>query len=389
MWNKVIFITVVLLFFKIGPVLGQELKVNKVIMVETDIAARENKILDANGNASAIIKARLVLKDIRFSSDLGIIKTEEKNGEIWLWVPPGTKKISIVTGWNDTINVNTPYPLEEYSVCIVLFTLINNNEPEIIDMPSISFVTKPPGAGIFINEMYQGISPLKFSMLPDSFSYRIILNRYYPVSGKDILSSEPRELNFRLKSQNRLYLQVNSDMILPYRRNIGFSAGIIGTTGLYFSCSLPVKNAEPEVTISSEYGNSNFDSYYLSNEGTQPYLLRHTYAVLGATRYIYGNFIVMCGIAYGRTDFYQTFKAVSFFNDIPDRQIIALREDLTKAATGFDISIAYWIKKKIVLSINNTSFISDVVIRDIFGVYERTRKGLYISDLRIGIGYSF
>lgn len=388
---RIRYIILCIVFIGINDVFSfsQELKVNKVIMAETDVAARENPVKDANGTASAIVKARLVLKDIRFSSDLGIIKTEEKNGEIWLWVPSGTKKISVITSRYDTTTVNTPYPLEEYSVCIVLFTLINNNEPELIDMPSISFVTKPAGAGIFVNEMYQGKSPLKFSMLPDSFSYRIDLKRHYPASGKDILSSESRELDFRLKSKNRLYLQVNSDMILPYRKNIGFTAGVIGTTGLYFSCSLPVKDAEPEVIINSEYDNSNFDSYYLLNEGSEPYLLRHTYAVLGATRYIYGNFIGMCGIAYGRTEFYQAFQAVSYFKDIPERQIIARREDLTRSAAGFDIGIAYWIKKKILLGVNNASFISDRYIKDINGSYMTARKGLFISDLRIGIGYSF
>ncbi len=378
------------LFFICSPVcFSQELKVNKVIMAETDVAARENTVKDANGTASAIVKARLVLNDIRFSSDLGIIKTEEKNGEIWLWVPPGTENISLITGRNDTINVKMPAPLEEYSVCIVMFTLINNNDPELIDMPSISFVTKPTGAGIFINEMYQGKSPLKFSMLPDSFSYRIVLKRHYPVSGKDILSSESRELNLRLKSQNRLFFQVNSDIILPYRKNIGITAGIIGATGMYFSCSFPLKNAEADLIINSFYGNYNFDSYYLSNEGTEPYLLRHTYAVLGATRYINGNFIVMGGIAYGRTDFYQTFQARSYFNNKPLQQITAFREDLSGTTGGFDIGLAYWIKKKIVISINNTSFITDKGVRDEFGNLMLERPRISISDLKLGIGYSF
>jgi hypothetical protein len=215
------------------------------------------------------------------------------------------------------------------------------------------------------------------------------MKRHNPVTGSDILGSGGNKLYFRLKSLNRLFLQVNSDIFLKCRRNIGFSAGIIGATGLYLSFSFPLKNTETDLTINSAYGNFNFDSYYLTNEGSEPYLLRQTYAVAGVTRYLFGNFIIMGGIAYGRTEFFQKFQAISYFNNVPPEQLIAYRGDLSGKSAGFDVGLAYWIKKKVVLSINNTSFITDKDVRDEFGNLMLERPTTSISDLRVSLGYTF
>jgi hypothetical protein len=368
---------------------SQELRVNKVTLAETDISARENKVLDANGNASAIVKARLALKDIRFSADLGITKMEERNGEIWLWVPPGTGKISVITSGRDTIDVKMPSALEEYSVCVVLFTVIIDQKTQYIDLPSLSFSTKPASAGIFINDLYQGKSPLTISMLPDSFSYRAELKRHETITGKDVLTPGGRDLNLKFRSLNRFFVQANTDMLFPYNRNTGLTAGIIGTTGLYFSCIFPVKNIEQDLTITSLFDDYSYDDYYLSNEGSKPVLIRHHYFVLGATRHLWHNFIVSGGVAYGKTELYQSFKAIPYNDEIPSYELIALRKDKENLSAGFDIGLSYWIKKKILVSLNSASFVNNYPVKDDFGNVIMLKRKIIISDLRLGIGYSF
>lgn len=389
MLKKRSYLVFLFILISVPHLFSQELKVNKVTLVNTDISARENKIIDANGNASALIKARLALEDIRFSADLGINKTEERNGEVWLWVPPGTDKISVITAGSDTIEVKMPSALEEYSVCVVLFTVIIDQKTQYIDRPSLSFNTKPAGANIFINDLYQGKSPLTLSMLPDSFSYRAELKRHDTVTGKDVLTPGGRDLNLKFRSLNRIFIQVNTDMFMPYVRNAGFTAGIIGATGFYFTYAFPIKNIEQDLTITSFFGDYNYDDYYLSNEGSKPVLIRHHYFVLGATRYLWHNVIVSGGLAYGKSELYQSFRAVPYDNDIPAYKLTAIRQDKGNESAGFDVGLSYWIKKKVLLSFNSTNFVNKSPIRDVFGNLQLYKMKIIISDLRFGIGYSF
>lgn len=60
----------------------------------TDVSAFIDAVHDLNGEACALIKV-VGPSDFAFSSPLGIVKRSDQVGEIWLYLPKGTKQITI------------------------------------------------------------------------------------------------------------------------------------------------------------------------------------------------------------------------------------------------------------------------------------------------------
>ena len=60
----------------------------------TDVSAFINAVRDLNGDACALLKV-VAPSDFAFSSPLGIVKRRDEVGEIWLYLPKGTKSITL------------------------------------------------------------------------------------------------------------------------------------------------------------------------------------------------------------------------------------------------------------------------------------------------------
>src|SRR5574344_1267773 len=73
---------------------AQEFKVVSFCQLEMDLTARTYPMKDLNGDACALIKVQMD-KDFSFSGPLGIVKREDKVAETWLYVPQGTKRLTI------------------------------------------------------------------------------------------------------------------------------------------------------------------------------------------------------------------------------------------------------------------------------------------------------
>lgn len=59
-----------------------------------DVSAFIDPVRDLNGEACALVKV-VAPADFAFSTPLGIVRREDKTGEIWLYLPKGTKTITI------------------------------------------------------------------------------------------------------------------------------------------------------------------------------------------------------------------------------------------------------------------------------------------------------
>lgn len=73
---------------------AQKFAVRSFEYLPTEISAFVNTVNDLNGDGCALIKVEAG-PDFAFSTPLGIVKREDKVGEIWLYVPRGTKKLTI------------------------------------------------------------------------------------------------------------------------------------------------------------------------------------------------------------------------------------------------------------------------------------------------------
>jgi hypothetical protein len=61
----------------------------------TDLSAISSSVKDINGNPTALIRFSVRDTQFEFDANLGIVKQEKKTGEVWLFVPTGTKRLTI------------------------------------------------------------------------------------------------------------------------------------------------------------------------------------------------------------------------------------------------------------------------------------------------------
>ncbi len=89
---------IILCLCVLSKIQAQTITVQSFKMDEKDLTANtEGTIVkDRNGHKCALIKVLTIEKDLSFDvGSLGIAKTLQKNGEIWVYVPEGVKRITI------------------------------------------------------------------------------------------------------------------------------------------------------------------------------------------------------------------------------------------------------------------------------------------------------
>lgn len=94
---------------------AQDFKVEKFQDLPNDISAFINPVKDLNDEGCALLKIIATSPDFAFSSPLGIAKRIDKTGEIWLYLPRGSKKITIKhSQWGVLRDYNFPSRLESH-----------------------------------------------------------------------------------------------------------------------------------------------------------------------------------------------------------------------------------------------------------------------------------
>lgn len=87
-------IIVILFCFWGHWVCAQEFKVRSFRLLQNDITAWVNPVRDLNDEACALLKV-VGDEDFVFSTPLGIVERKNEIGEIWLYLPRGTMKLTI------------------------------------------------------------------------------------------------------------------------------------------------------------------------------------------------------------------------------------------------------------------------------------------------------
>ena len=96
--RKILLLICSILITGILPVMADGISVISFKLLDTDLTAntRGTQKLDQNGEKAALIKIVTPERGFLFNGgSLGIVGTEEKAGEIWLYVPPRAQKITI------------------------------------------------------------------------------------------------------------------------------------------------------------------------------------------------------------------------------------------------------------------------------------------------------
>lgn len=91
---KQTFLTIILLIGSILTAGAQQFSVKGFRTLPNDVTAFITPVTDLNGDACALLKVQAP-DDFAFSTPLGIVKRENKVGEIWLYLPKGSKQITL------------------------------------------------------------------------------------------------------------------------------------------------------------------------------------------------------------------------------------------------------------------------------------------------------
>jgi hypothetical protein len=244
----------VLFFLLINLPLGisaQEINVSGFRVDPRDISARENTVVDANGDACAIIKLRSGAQNLEFSTDMGIRKIENHDGEYWLWVPPNTSQITIQSEELGVLEYNLPVMTEEYIVYVLFLTILQPDKTKIRNADTLIVETDPPGAKFFMDKAFMGVTPLSIDIATDTFQYEIRKKKYIPVKDSFIYSKTQKEISIPLElgpDANRWYLMLTGTGGKPGIFG-GIETGRVGKTGLYISFAPPVRTSKYIATI--------------------------------------------------------------------------------------------------------------------------------------------
>ncbi len=95
--HRSIYLTIAVLVIALGAALGASAKsftVESFRTLPNDVSAFINPVRDLNDEDCGLIKV-IASEDFAFSTPLGIVKRVDNVGEIWLYIPHGSKKITI------------------------------------------------------------------------------------------------------------------------------------------------------------------------------------------------------------------------------------------------------------------------------------------------------
>lgn len=92
---KKILCVIILLVLLISEVKAQNIQITKFERNITNLIASTNPVYDNAGEACAMV--RFFVRDMGFTieANLGVVKTDTLSGEIRLWIPTGTKRITV------------------------------------------------------------------------------------------------------------------------------------------------------------------------------------------------------------------------------------------------------------------------------------------------------
>lgn len=181
-----------------ASVMGQStMDVTKFTRLENDLTARVTKPVKDNdeGKLCALIRVITNLKDLDVRADaLGIIRKEQHNGELWIYVPYGARSLSfthegyfpLMYQYADNIDEGVVYELRLKNYATGEAVAANSSTQMFV------LSHNPDDASVFIDGMEMKTENGVFAaiMSKGKHTYKITADRYAPQEGEFELGSE-------------------------------------------------------------------------------------------------------------------------------------------------------------------------------------------------------
>ena len=204
-----------LLLFSVATFsISAEISVKSFRKLDNDMTARiDAPKRDQNGDVCAIIK--VVTSQSGFTFDcgqIGVIATDQHPSEIWVYVPYGTKRITIshpVLGvLRDYI---IPHSIEKACVYEMVLTTgkVITTVEESIESQWLLITPEPADAMIYLNDKFVGNGVYQAKHKAGKYTYRVEAPLYHTDAGTINIVDAKKELNVKLQPAFG-YITVNS-----------------------------------------------------------------------------------------------------------------------------------------------------------------------------------
>ena len=185
--KRTLLTVVMALLFAIDITAQSTMDVAKFTRMDNDLTARVTKpVTDTDeGKLCALIRVITNLKDIEFRADaLGIVKQEQHNGEIWIYVPYGARSLSFAHEGYFPLLYNYTENIDEGVVYELRLKNYSSAEQATANTNTQMFVLShnPDDASVFIDGMEVKTENGVFAamMSKGKHTYKVTADQYEP-----------------------------------------------------------------------------------------------------------------------------------------------------------------------------------------------------------------
>jgi uncharacterized protein (TIGR02145 family) len=183
---------------------AQNISVKSFKVLPNDQTARVHEpVKDQNGEKCALIKVVTTQTGFAWEGGtLGITEVRKKTGEYWIYVPYGSKKITIKHNQLGVLR-DYVYPEAIKKATVYEMVLTTANVKTVVEerkIPSQWLIIKsePEGASVFIDGKLAGNTPFQRKYKEGEYNYRLEKAKYHNKAGKVNLKGEKKRLNITL-----------------------------------------------------------------------------------------------------------------------------------------------------------------------------------------------
>ena len=221
---------------------AQNLAVQNFRMDEADMTANTHgtTVMDQNGQKCALIRVQTTQTGFTFDAGaLGVVKTEQKVGEIWVYVPEGVKRLSIYhQQLGNLLDYDLGQTLKRARTYVLYLTAgeVQTTVKQARTSQYVIFQMSPPTAVAMINgEMLQTVDGMASKMMKfGTYDYHVQAPDYLPEIGK-VTVNDPKQkhiVNVSLKPNfSQVTLTVDNDAeiwVNGDRKGVGSWTGNLG-----------------------------------------------------------------------------------------------------------------------------------------------------------------
>ena len=245
---------------------SQNITVESFMLLPTDRSATTgvNMKFDEDYRVMSVIKVEASgVRNIVFDGGFlgGILETEDKPDGTWVWVPAGTRKITIsLEGYNPLRDYDfNGVEIEEGKTYVMRLGIPQKQKQEVPQrLCTMNVTSDTNGDDVFINDSLVGITPINLTLKPGFYIVKVVHEEYEDQQNVYIDKEAYKPLDFKFTKSIQITTSKNGDVvkidgkrkgITPYNSTLPYGKHIVrveGRDGKYNEEELVIEPTSPD-----------------------------------------------------------------------------------------------------------------------------------------------